>query len=72
MMNKFSADYVFNKYRSKQLEFCQKLDLVPSYCVYFGLDYSGRFKEYNRGGKTNRLCFSKVWDGRYVGNGGRI
>jgi len=64
MMNKFSADYVFNKYRSKQLEFCQKLDLVPSYCVYFGLDYSGRFKEYNRGGNGNRLCFTRIWDGR--------
>ena len=64
MMNKFSADYVFNKYRSKQLEFCQKLYLVPSYCVYFGLDYSGRFKEYNRGGNGNRLCFTRIWDGR--------
>ena len=64
MMKKFSANYVFDKYHSKQLALCQKLDLVPSYCVYFGIDYSGRFREYNRGGNGNRLCFSRIWDGR--------
>jgi len=64
MMKKFPANYVFDKYHSKQLAFCQKLDLVPSYCVYFGLDYTGRFKEYNRGNNNNRLCFSRIWDGR--------
>jgi len=64
MMKKFPADYVFNKYHDKQLALCQKLDLVPSYCVYFGIDYSGRFREYNRGGNGNRLCFSRIWDGR--------
>jgi len=64
MMKKFSADYVFNKYHEKQLAMCKKLDLVPSYCVYFGLDYTGRFKQYNRGGNGNRLCFSRIWDGR--------
>ena len=64
MMKKFPADYVFNKYHAKQLALCQKLDLVPSYCVYFGIDYSGRFREYNRGGNGNRLCFSRIWDGR--------
>ena len=64
MMKKFPANYVFEKYHSKQLALCQKLDLVPSYCVYFGIDYSGRFREYNRGGNGNRLCFSRIWDGR--------
>jgi hypothetical protein len=64
MMKKFPADYVFEKYHHKQLAFCQKLDLVPSYCVYFGIDYSGRFREYNRGSNGNRLCFSRIWDGR--------
>ena len=64
MMKKFSANYVFEKYHNKQLALCQKLDLVPSYCVYFGIDYSGRFREYNRGGNGNRLCFSRIWDGR--------
>jgi len=64
MMKKFPADYVFEKYHHKQLALCQKLDLVPSYCVYFGIDYSGRFREYNRGGNGNRLCFSRIWDGR--------
>jgi len=64
MMKKFPADYVFEKYHDKQLALCQKLDLVPSYFVYFGIDYSGRFREYNRGSNGNRLCFSRIWDGR--------
>ena len=64
MMKKFPADYIFEKYHHKQLALCQKLDLVPSYCVYFGIDYSGRFREYNRGSNGNRLCFSRIWDGR--------
>jgi len=64
LMEKYPADYIFNKYRPKQLEFCDRLNLEPSPCVYFGIDRNGNFPEYNRGTKTNRLCFSRVWDGR--------
>ena len=37
---------------------------TPSDCVIFGLAKKGQYDEYNRGGDHNRLCFSRVWDGR--------
>lgn len=64
LMEKYPADYIFNKYRQKQLEMCARLNIEASPCVYFGIDRFGNFAEYNRGTKTNRLCFSRVWDGR--------
>jgi len=64
MMEKFSANWVYNKYSSKQQEMCQQLDLYPSPCVPFGTDYHDRYSQFNRGGLSNRLCFSRIWDGR--------
>ena len=64
LMQKYPADYIFNKYRDKQIAMCDKLSLEPSPCVYFGIDKQKKYQEYNRGTGTNRLCFSRVWDGR--------
>lgn len=64
MMKRFSPDFVFNRYRPKQLELCQSLDLEPSPCFIFGIDHNNQYPDYNRGGSTNRLCFSRIWDGR--------
>ena len=64
LMEKYPADYIFRKYRQRQLDMCAELNLEPSPCVYFGIDKQGQFPEYNRGTETNRLCFSRVWDGR--------
>jgi len=64
MMKHFEPDYIYKKYRQKQLEFCNNLDLTPTSCVYFGIDKNNRYPEYNRGRKFNRLCFSRIWDGR--------
>ena len=64
MMKKFPPDFIFEKYRSKQIEFCQKLNLSPSACVIFGIDYNKKFSRLNRGNKTTRVCFSRIWDGR--------
>lgn len=64
LMEKFPADYIYNKYRQRQLDMCGKLNLEVSPCVYFGIDKDKQFQEYNRGTETNRLCFSRVWDGR--------
>lgn len=64
LMETYPADHIYKKYRPKQLEMCKKLNLEPSPCVYFGIDKQGKFHEYNRGTETNRLCFSRVWDGR--------
>jgi hypothetical protein len=65
MIESFQSDYMFNKYRAQQIELCHQLDLVPSPCFIFGIDHHDRYPEYNRGGSSNRLCFSRLWDGRY-------
>ena len=64
MMKKFAADYVYNKYRRDQIMMCESLELEVADCVYFGIDHNNQYSEYNRGTATNRLCFSRLWDGR--------
>ena len=64
MMHEFGPTYIYNKYVNKQQEYCMKLGLKPTSCVYFGLDLDNKFPEYNRGREHNRLCFSRLWDGR--------
>jgi Cys-tRNA synthase (O-phospho-L-seryl-tRNA:Cys-tRNA synthase) len=64
LMKNFEADFIFTKYRSKQIDMCKKYNLKISPCVYFGIDHLDQYPLYNRGTKTNRLCFSKIWDGR--------
>ena len=67
MMKKFPADWLYNNYKEKQIKMCKKLGLIPSSSVTLGLDYENKYKEYNRGGhNTNRLCFSRIWDGTMV------
>ena len=58
LLKNFSPDYIFNKYRSKQLEICNNLDIVPSNTVLFGLSSDDKWKEFNRDGYINRMCIS--------------
>ena len=66
LMQQFPADYIYDKYLSKQKQYCEELDIVPSKCVIFGLDYKEQYTQYKRrdDDKEARLCFSRVWDGR--------
>ena len=64
MMQHFDANYTYSKYHHKQRATCEKFNVMPSKCVYFGIDTKNLYSEYNRGNETNRLCFSRVWDGR--------
>lgn len=64
MMRSYAPNFMFDRYRPRQLELCRELDLKPSPCFNFGIDYKNQYPEYNRGGAINRLCFSRVWDGR--------
>ncbi len=64
MMEYFEPDYIYDKYVNEQQIYCQKYDLEPARCVYFGIDKNNQYPEYNRGRDTNRLCFSRIWDGR--------
>lgn len=54
----FGPDYIYNKYRVRQLEYCTILDLEPSKCVLFGIG-DKRWDDYNRDRETNRLSFHK-------------
>lgn len=64
LIERYEADFIHDKYKLKQQSMCEKYDLDVSPCVYFGIDSNNNFPMYNRGGKSNRLCFSKIWDGR--------
>lgn len=57
-IDNFDVDYIVNKYRATQHEFCRQLKVCPSNTVFFGLG-EGDWQEYNRGGQTNRLSFHK-------------
>lgn len=60
LLQKFNQDYNYQRWKSKQLEFCSKLGVDPSASVIFGIGDS-RWESYNRGNTTNRLCFSKYF-----------
>jgi hypothetical protein len=64
MIKTFSNDWLVDRYKQRQQDLCRRLEVVPSSCVIFGIDHDHHFNEYNRGGASNRLCFSKVFDGR--------
>jgi hypothetical protein len=59
MIKDFSPDYIVEKYKNKQLKFCNHLGIEPSNTVLFGIDRSNKYPEYNRGGITNRLSLHK-------------
>ena len=58
LLKKFTPDYIFNKYRHRQIQYCQILNVDPSNCVLFGIGDS-RWNDYNRDRSTNRLSFHK-------------
>lgn len=57
-IDNFSPDYIVNKYRNTQKEFCAALGVKQSKTVLFGLG-NDEWKEYNRGGTENRLSFHR-------------
>ena len=61
LMQQFTADHLHNSYQDQQKQLCEQLGLEVSRSVIFGVDHTDQHKIYNRGGKTNRLCFAKVW-----------
>lgn len=66
LINEYPNDWIYHNYKDKQAEICKRLNVTPSDCVIFGIDYLDQFNEYNRGSKSNRLCFSKQFDGRNI------
>lgn len=58
LLNHFGPDYIFDKYRSRQIEYCNILNVESSSCVLFGIG-DNRWNDYNRDRETNRLSFHK-------------
>jgi hypothetical protein len=58
LIERYSADYNVETWSAAQAKFCEQLGVTPSKSVVFGLGGEA-FSKYNRGGATNRLCFSK-------------
>ncbi len=58
---RFTPDYITEKYIDKQHNFCNTVGVTPSKTVLFGIDYKHKFDEYNRGGNTNRLSFHRQY-----------
>jgi hypothetical protein len=64
LMENYSPDFIYKKYKSQQLEFCKHLDVEPSSTVLFGIAPQDKYVEYNRGSgspdaELNRLSFHK-------------
>ena len=62
LIRKWSVDFIPTHYKSTQKQVCQELGVESSNTVIFGIDQNNKYPEYNRGGGTNRLCFSKILD----------
>lgn len=60
LMTNFSRDYLWSKYREKQLGICKNLNLVPSDTLLFGLSDNDEYKEFSRRGITNRVCITSI------------
>jgi hypothetical protein len=62
-LQKHTCDDIYNTYRTRQLDWCDRMGLQPSNTVIFGIDYNHRYDHYNRGmPDTNRLCFAKYYN----------
>jgi len=59
MIERFSPDFIVQRYKKHQIELCKTLGIKPSNTVLFGIDEYNRYPEYNRGGPTNRLGLYK-------------
>jgi hypothetical protein len=64
LLDSFTPDYIYNNYRTRQLEYCKILDVEPSNCVLFGIGGS-KWNDYNRDRETNRLSFHKYLHSNY-------
>ena len=58
LIQNFSADYIYNKYRKKQVTLCNNLNITPSDTVIFGITNNAEWDEYKRNKTINRICLS--------------
>lgn len=62
LMENFSVDYTFNRYRARQVELCDILGITASSTVFLGNTMNEEFNGFNREGTVNRICLTKLLD----------
>ena len=60
ILEKFSPDYMFNKYRNTQLDICKKFDITPSKTVFLAYSYKPKQKGFDRDGTVSRYGISDL------------
>lgn len=68
IMNNFSVDYIYNKFRSTQVDICAENNLIPSDCVFLATSTDPVYDVYKRGDGTNRICLSREYAKRGLGS----
>lgn len=68
VMDNFPVDYVYNKFRSTQLDICSENDLTPSDSVFLATSTDPKYDHYKRGDGVNRLCLSREFVKRGLGS----
>ena len=58
LMENFSSDYIYNKYKEKQIKLCKELNLELTNCVAFAMG-SDKWSFLQRDGLYNRACLSE-------------
>ena len=61
LIKRFSFDYLHKKYEKIQKYYCNKMKLLPSNVVTLAIG-GKKWNKYNRGGDTNRLCLSSLYE----------
>jgi hypothetical protein len=64
LIRRWGPDHNYKTWRKTQELLCTQLGITPSPSVLFGIDTTGKYSQYNRGGTTSRLCLA-----RYLANG---
>ena len=62
IMNNFSVDTMYNKYRDKQLELCKEYDLTPSDVFYLATTTDRYYTRRRRVDDVARICLTPLFD----------
>lgn len=63
VIENYSIDYSFKKYRDQQLKICKKYNFEPSDCVWLGITQDNKYKEYFRDDNgIARICLTGYYD----------
>ena len=59
LIKEYGVDHNWHTYEKQYYQVCKEKNLEPTDCIMFGLG-GEEYKEFNRGGKVNRVCISEL------------